>query len=114
MKQYDIEKARQIVLKNKKQLVRASLGMHEDWYWTANTIWQNGMFTKILTDDMDIAGINGSAWATPTLQLIFKDGTDKMIEVSKGQNTCKKEDFLVLTGVLSQPVQDNITPLSED
>lgn len=59
-----------------------------------------------------IAGIYGSDWATPTLQLIFEDGEEQMIPCYKGESSrAKPQGFL---GVISQDVQNNITPLKEE
>lgn len=112
MKNYNFNKAKQLIAENSENLESASLGMHEDWFWTAETVWENGNYRTELNDETTIGGIGGSSWATPTLQLSFKDGTEKMIECSEGETDNDKPSFLQL-GVLSQPVQDNITPLSE-
>jgi hypothetical protein len=112
MKKYDFEKAKQLIIENADNLESASLGMHEDWFWTAEEVWENGKFTQELNNETMIGGINGSRWATPAIKLSFKDGTEKMIECSDGENTETKPSFLLL-GALSQPVQDNITPLTE-
>lgn len=87
-------------------------GMHEDWFWTVERVYEDGKFITELNEDTEIGGINGSSWATPTLQLYFKDGTEKMIEVSAGQNDNEKPSWFQL-GVLSQSCQDNITPLEQ-
>lgn len=112
MKNYNFNKAKQLIAENLENLESASLGMHEDWFWTAETVWGNGEYKNELNDETTIGGIGGSSWATPTLQLLFKDGSEKMIECSEGETDNDKPSFLQL-GVLSQPVQDNITPLSE-
>ena len=76
MKHYDYDKAKSIIKENKsKGLVEASLGMQEDWYWTSETIWHNGKYARVLKESSDIGGIKGSNWATPILELIFKDET---------------------------------------
>ena len=151
MKTYDFKKAKQIIEENKENLVSASLGMHEDWFWTAETIYEEGEFKRQLPDNAEelqeqfekareeglsmflneedenglaninpeyskytihqINGLFGSDWATPTLQLRFKDGSEKMIPchnngVSSGT---MPSGFL---GELSAPVQEHITPLS--
>jgi len=90
MKNYNFNKAKQLIAENLENLESASLGMHEDWFWTAETVWENGEYKNELNDETTIGGIGGSSWATPTLQLLFKDGSEKMIECS--------------VGVLSQPV----------
>lgn len=83
MKKYDFKKAKALIKKHKDTLKEAALGMHEDWFWTAETIWTNGKYTRKLPDS--IAGITGSNWATPTLELVFQDGTRKMVECSAGE-----------------------------
>ena len=112
MKNYNFEKAKELILENKENLKEVSLGMHEDLFWTAETIWEDGEFTIELNDKTEISGIQGSSWATPTLQLIFKNDTEEMIECSIGDNEKDTPAFFSL-GVLSQPVQNNITPLTK-
>ena len=85
MKNYNFNKAKQIILENLENLESASLGMHEDWFWTAETVWENGEYKNELNDETTISGIGGSSWATPTLQLLFKDGSEKMIECSEDE-----------------------------
>ena len=85
MKNYNFNKAKQLIAENLENLESASLGMHEDWFWTAETVWENGEYKNELNDETTISGIGGSSWATPTLQLLFKDGSEKMIECSEGE-----------------------------
>ena len=119
MKTYDFLKAKRIIKENKNILQSASLGMHEDWYWTAETIWEDGKYVPNFPKNNKsllkhtIGGIDGSLWATPTLELIFKDGTEKMIPCYNNGESEEKPEWFSL-GVLSQPIQDNITPLSEE
>lgn len=87
MKNYDYAKAKQLIEKHSKELEEASLGMHEDWGWTAETIWEDGEYKIDLDKSPEIAGISGSRWATPTIELIFKDGTEKMISCYEGENS---------------------------
>ena len=76
MKYYDYKKAKSIIKENKsKGLVEASLGIKEDWYWTGETIWIDGKYTNKLKEDTKIAGINGSSWATPIIELFYSDET---------------------------------------
>lgn len=118
MKNYDFEKAKKLILENAGNLQSASLGMHEDWFWTAETVWESGDFTKKLNENAEIAGIAGSLWATPTLQLSFEDGSDKMIPAYVGEsdpNDSGGRAFAEMSrGVLSGQTQENITPLSEE
>jgi hypothetical protein len=109
MKKYDFKKAKNLI-ENASNLESATLGMHEDWFWTADTVFENGEFVTQLNDDTEIGGINGSSWATPTLQLCFKDGTEENIEVSVGENDKDKPIYFEL-GVLSKPLQDNRKPI---
>ena len=117
MKTYDFSKAKQLISENAENLVSASLGMHEDWAWTAKTIWENGNYKSDFPTDEEslekheIAGINGSTWATPTIELIFKNGEKRMHACYKGESSGTRSSFFQL-GILSQSVQDNITPLS--
>lgn len=112
MKNYDFKKAKKLIKENESNLESASLGMHEDWAWTADTVWENGEYKAKLGPKTTIGGISGSYWATPTLQLIFKDGTDKMIPChNNGESKPRKYDLGL--GVISGPVQERITPLSE-
>ena len=46
MKTYDYSKAKKIIEENKNNLKSAALGMHEDWLWTAETIFENGNYKK--------------------------------------------------------------------
>lgn len=48
MKCYDFDKAKKLIEENKDQISEASLGMHEDWSWTAITIYEGGSFIKDL------------------------------------------------------------------
>ena len=152
MKKYNFTKAKQLIDKHKDNLESASLGMHEDWFWTAETVWENGKYKRELPDNADklqeeflearkngmrifnekqegeeiasvsqeykdksahcIAGIYESYWATPTLQLCFKDGTERMIPCHDGGETTGNSPIEL--GVLSKSVQENITPLEEE
>lgn len=159
MKYYDYKKAKKLIDENKHQIKSASLGMHEDWFWTAETVWENGEFKRELPDNAielenaflkerenglsmfleekgenglpkfnpkytelsqhRIGGILSSDWATPTLNLEFKDDTDKMIpcyttdgdEIDFGEKIEKQ--ILCTSGCLSYKVQANITQLSK-
>lgn len=141
MKKYNFKKAKELIEKYRDTLVSATLGMHEDWFWTAETIFENGEYKRELPDNADeiyenfikarkegmsllsedvapyrekilIAGIYGSYWATPTINLKFTDDSSKMIPCHDGGETTGESPIEL--GVLSGPVQDNITPLSEE
>ena len=112
MKKYDFEKAKEIIEKEKDVLAEALLGMHEDWFWTGETIWENGEYKIELKEGVEIAGICGSKWATPVIKLEYKDGSERFLECYKGESTGKKSEFFQL-GELSGPVQDSIAPIEK-
>lgn len=112
MKLYDYTKAKRLIEKNKENLISASLGMLEDWLWTSETIFKDGKFIKELPDnvkeldklskldpeyekyfDSQIMGLYGSVWATPTLKLYFKDGTEKTIPCHNNGSSSEKPSF---------------------
>ena len=141
MRYYDFQKAKEIIFKHEENLSEASLGMHEDWAWTAETIWENGKYIRELPENADalnkeyeglkeqgvsmfddsmkkfnailIGGLYGSNWATPTLELVFNDESIKMI-LCHSDGTRKLRSTPLMLGPISGPVQENITPLSED
>lgn len=118
MKYYDYKKAKSLIEENKDNLSTASLGMHEDWFWTADTVWMDGEYKVELIEGLEIDGIDGSKWATPALQLEYKDGSEKMIPCFKGESDVPfgeavERGIEAASGVISSEVQANITPLSE-
>lgn len=94
MRHYDYKKARDIIKENKDKLKEASLGMSEDWFWTAETIWENGKYIRRLTKNTEISGIDGSRWATPTLELWYKDGSSEMIPCYTGEKSGMRPFFI--------------------
>lgn len=112
MKNYDFKQAQKLISENESNLKTAYLGMHEDWFWTADSIWEDGIYTKDFNTDILISGISGSNWATPTIELTFKDGTVKYLPCHTGESSGQMPAHFTL-GVLSQPVQTNMPPLSE-
>jgi hypothetical protein len=108
MAKYDFKAAKKYIQMHSELIESASLGMHEDWWWTAETVYEDGKFKVDLDEDgLDIAGISGSQWATPTLEVQFKDGsevTKACFEGDIGGEEMKPEFFEL--GVLSSPCQD--------
>lgn len=96
MKKYDFAKARDLIEAEKEILAEAMLGMHEDWYWTAETVWENGKYAVNLATVAEIAGLCGSSWATPVIKLIYNDGKERFLECYKGESSGTKPDFLEL------------------
>lgn len=73
---YDFKKAKNFIKKNKDKIKSATLGMHEDWFWTAQEVFKDGKFTVNLSKrNLKIAGLNESYWATPVMDVEWKDGT---------------------------------------
>lgn len=84
MKYYDFKKAKFLIKQAKKNgLVEAYLGMQEDLNWTAESVWSNGKYEIKLKKDTEIAGIQGSYWATPVIQLTYKCGNTITISCYK-------------------------------
>lgn len=112
MSDYDYQKAIQIIEENKNDLISASLGMAEDWSWTADTVFENGEFVIDLSKEPYIAGINGSYWATPSIMLEFKNGEEKLHPCFKGESSGTRPGMSLL-GPLSAPVQNALPELEE-
>ncbi len=104
MKTYDFAKAKKFIEDNISSINTASLGMDEDWFWTAETIFENGTFTVDLEQpDCKIGGINGSTWATPTLEIEYKDGSFKKYNCYIGESDgARCPDFMF--GVISERI----------
>ena len=80
MKHYDYNKAKEIINNHLDGLKEVSLGMEEDWFWTGETIWEDGLYKNELNDEILIGGINGSNWATPIIRLTFEDGSETELD----------------------------------
>lgn len=87
MKHYDFKKAKRFIDEHKDEIKEASLGMHEDWFWTAETVFENGEYTTNLdADDLLIGGIKSSYWATPVLQIEYLDGRTEVYNCFTGES----------------------------
>jgi len=83
---YDWDAIRKFIEEHKDDIVEVDVGMAQDWYWTAETIYANGAYTdpKYETEhDISVAGVNGSWWATPLLKALHKDGRYSEITVER-------------------------------
>ena len=79
MRNYDFPTIKNFIDQHRDEIDTVLLGMHEDWYWTADTVFENGEYQKDLADkDTKIGGIIGSYWATPVMQVHFKNGHDEI------------------------------------
>lgn len=138
MQYCDFDKARRLIAEHAETLAEASLGMAEDWFWTAETVWKGGAFTRELFDgdvteenkrykallegaegldarnavreqfaSLLVGGISGSSWATPTLHLQFKDGSERRFDccTQEGKRGPRPRHRAPLTGELSASCQ---------
>ncbi len=87
MKIYDFENIKKFIEDNKDNIAEVDLGMQEDWYWTAETVFVDGEYITTITDETTIGGINGSSWATPEMRVTYKDGSTLEVEFSKEEPT---------------------------
>jgi hypothetical protein len=111
MKKYDFIKAHYFIAKLANEIESVSLGMREDWFWTAQTVYEDNKFTMNLRIKDKMGGIKGSTWATPSMQVCFKDGREVMVDCYVGQSTKTLEECRWSFGCLSGSCQDNIDAL---
>lgn len=105
MKKYDYKAAKRFIQMHADKIQCASLGMHEDWFWTAETVFEDGKFLIDLDDSSQkIGGIDSSDWATPMLECEMKDGSEVRKECSIGENKGRPPSWFAL-GCMSGPVQ---------
>ena len=108
MKNYDFKAAKKAIQLKSDLLDSATLGIFEDWFWTAQTVFEDGVFEINLDEVKKIAGIGGSSWGTPRLMLNYKDGREEMVDMyTKDGEQCDKPEWLEL-GCLSGPCQEYI------
>lgn len=90
-KEYDFKKAKKLIEEKKNEIESASLGMAGDWSWTAETVWtKEEGFVIDLDTVKTIAGISGSSWATPTLQMEYKNENILSVHCFTGESTSTK------------------------
>ncbi|MCW6681570.1 hypothetical protein NHG29_01655 [Aerococcaceae bacterium NML160702] len=81
MKKYNFKKARKIINVLADELVRADMGIVSDWYSTAETVWsKEDGFLVNLSRTKELGGLQGSYRGTPSLELLFKDGSEITID----------------------------------
>ena len=77
---YDFAKAKSIIDENADDIVMATLYMAPDYEWTAETVWEDGAYTMDLLDpNATVAGLRYSLWASPALDLRYRDGRSRTI-----------------------------------
>ena len=77
---------RYIEIFSKHGLKSVTLGMFEDWSWTADVFWtkEHGWMREMEPCDEPnhcIMGINGSIWATPVMEVEFEGCPPITVEV---------------------------------
>lgn len=104
-KRYDYELAQRMIQMKSDVLSEALMGMEEDWFWTAVTVYEDGKFTIDLSEEPEIAGVSSSYWATPVMLLKYKDGQEEFIDCYTGESEGKRPDWFDL-GIMSSPCQE--------
>ena len=98
MKHYNTKFIRKYIKDHKDQIILVKCGMREDWLWSKNTVFENGKFRKGFNwrrKYLEVAGIAGSTWATPVMEVWFSDNVKQVIEcwVDDGEDAPEdKED----------------------
>lgn len=115
MKNYDFKKAKRLIEENQDLIQDAALGMHEDWFWTGQEVFnaEEG-FTMDLDSVEKIAGISGSSWATPCLRVTLRSGEDKCVACFADDGAPASGGNPFGLGPLSGPAQINIPGVEED
>lgn len=107
---YDFEKAKKYIEDNQTKLNSVAMGMREDWFWTAETVWENGVYETELNEKTVIGVITGSNWATPTMLIEEKDGTEYFVDcyIEDGRSGKAPENLL---GCMSSECQDIVNEI---
>jgi hypothetical protein len=101
MKNYDFQKAAQIIEAERTSIESAELGMYNDWDWTSKEVFAGGAYTIDLDTVKEIAGIPGSTHDTPTLAVYYKDGTTRTFNCYEGQSDRASSPVAMLGGIFS-------------
>ncbi len=117
MKNFDFKKAFDIIESKKDIIEEASMGMHEDWFWTAETVFEKGEYNHDLQNNAPEYHLRGSQWATPVLILTYTNGQQEAFETSTGEtelspSEIERQKSMWVSGCLSGPAQDNIPPIN--
>lgn len=83
MNKYSTGFIKQYILNNITEISKVNCGMKEDWHWTCDTVWDihNGFDDDYDWDSdyIEVAGITGSIWATPVMEVYFNDGRTEIV-----------------------------------
>lgn len=79
-KQVDWERVKNYIEENKDKIESVTVGLAEDWGYTSGEVYNedDGYIKK---EDTYVYAC--SHWATPSMEVEFKDNTSEMMEVSK-------------------------------
>lgn len=83
MKKYDTAFIKEYIEGRKNEIESVSCGMKEDWSWTAETVFSNSEFEPGYdwgSKSINVAGISGSTWATPVMEVLFNDGRTEIVD----------------------------------
>lgn len=108
MRKYYTAFIKQYIEEHKDEVESIDCGMMEDWFYTAETIFSGGQFNPSYSWDstsINVAGITGSTWATPVMQVLFKDGRIEIVNcffddggIASLQQIAEQMDFAFMTG----------------
>ena len=97
MKKYNTEFIKQYIEDNKENIMHVECGMREDWSWTADTVYSNGKYYSEYdweSESICVAGICGSTWATPIMEVNFKDGRTEIVECFKNDGVQESQELI--------------------
>lgn len=108
MKHYNTNFIKNYIEQHKDDIDSVYCGMKEDWHWTADKIFENGKYSDDFdwkSEHISVCGISGSTWATPVMEVSFKDGRTEIVncyeddgeQVSTYQ-IAQQKMFAVMTG----------------
>ncbi len=96
MNYYDFEKAKEIILEEHKTngAVSADMGMRNDWFWTAETVWkaENPDDWHECFEKGFLAGLAGSQIDWPCLRIEYEGDFLKEFDVTKTNITEKEKE----------------------
>ena len=107
MKQYDFAGMKKYIQLRSDTIDYVQAGMAEDWFFTAETIYKDANFVNNMDEIKEIAGISESVWATPVMEVHFKNGDIKFVDCFTGESTHGKPNWFEL-GTLSSVVQERV------
>lgn len=83
MKNYNAAFIKNYIENHKEEIGTVTCGMREDWSWTAETVFENGEISSDYDwskEHISVAGICGSTWATPVMEVEFNDGRTEIVD----------------------------------